>query len=298
MNKSYSSNWILVIGFLSIIILIIVNYNKETINEYIYKQTNKNNYIIANPNQYFIDSDFKFVKNYTDDVNNKEELLNYIYYVINSGETKVNGTCSDEYINCLNDFKEISNNRELLSNLNNYVHPYNSFKYIIFKSNSYGEFIIEIEHTYTEEMINEINLEVDNFIKNNINSTQSTIDKIRVIHDFIINNTDYDENTNDSSKSAYGVFKNKKAVCSGYADAVSIFLNTLGIKNYRVSNDTHIWNLILVNGKWVHLDATWDDPTSNQNIIDYNYFLIDTNKLMSLNDNEHNFDRSVFLEAE
>ena len=100
------------------------------------------------------------------------------------------------------------------------------------------------------------------------------------------------------SKNAYGVFKNKKAVCSGYADAVSIFLNTLGIKNYRVSNDTHIWNLILVNGKWVHLDATWDDPISNQNITSYEYFLIDTNKLISLNDNEHNFDRSVFIEAE
>lgn len=298
MNKSYSSYWILVIGFLSIIILIIVNYNKETINEYIYKYKNKDNYIIANPNQYFIDSDFKFVKNYTDDVNNKEELLNYIYYVINTGEKKANGTCSKEYTNCLNDFKEISNNRELLSNLNNYVHPYNSFKYIIFKSNSYGEFIIEIEHTYNETMINEINLEVDNFMRNNINSNQNTIDKIRIIHDFIINNTDYDENAEDMSKNAYGVFKNKKAVCSGYADAVSIFLNSLGIKNYRVSNDTHIWNLILVNGKWVHLDATWDDPISNQNITSYNYFLIDTNKLISLNDNEHHFDRNVFMEAE
>ena len=156
MNKSYSSNWILVVGFLSIITLIVVNYNKETINEYIYKQTNKDNYIIANPNQYFIDSDFKFVKNYTDDVNNREELLNYIYYVINSGETKVNGSCAKEYTHCLNDFKDISNDRELLSNLNNYVHPYNSFKFIVFKSNSYGEFVIEIEHTYSEEMINEI----------------------------------------------------------------------------------------------------------------------------------------------
>ena len=298
MNKSYSSYWILVVGFLSIAILIFVNFNKETINKQIYKYSNKDNYIIANPNSYFIDSDFKFVKNYTDDVNNKEELLNYIYYVINTGEKKANGTCSEEYIDCLNDFKEISNNTELLSNLNNYVHPYNSFKYIVFKSNSYGEFIIEIEHTYTDEMINEINLEVDNFIRNNISSNLTTTEKIRKVHDYVINNTDYDETASDSSKSAYGVFKNKKAVCSGYADAISIFLNTLGIKNYRVSNDVHIWNLILVNGKWVHLDATWDDPISNQNITSYDYFLIDTNKLISLNDNEHNFDRSIFIEAE
>ena len=298
MNKSYSSNWILVVGFLSIVILFFVNYNKETINKEIYKYKNKDNYVIANPNQYFIDSDFKFVKNYTDDVNNKEELLNYIYYVINTGTKKTNGTCSEEYTDCLNDFKEISNNTELLSNLNNYVHPFNSFKYIVFKSNSYGEFIIEIKHTYTEEMINEINLEVDNFIRNNITSNLTTTEKIRKIHDFIINNTDYDEDANDASKSAYGVFKYKKAVCSGYADAVSIFLNNLGIKNYRISNDQHIWNLVLINGKWVHLDATWDDPTSNQKIIDDRYFLIDTNKLMSYNDNEHNFDKSVFIEAQ
>ena len=56
----------------------------------------------------------------------------------------------------------------------------------------------------------------------------------------------------------------------------------LGIKNYRVSNDEHIWNLILINGKWVHLDATWDDPISIQNITSYEYFLVDTNKLISL----------------
>lgn len=295
--RNKSSNIILFFGFISIILLIYVNTNKDIIAEYIYKNTNNKNYVFATPNEFFIDSDFEFVKNYTDDINNKEELINYIYYVINTGSTFANGSCSDEYTNCLNDFKEITNNAELLSNLNNYVHPYNSFKYIVFKSNSYGEFSIEIEHTYTKEMINEIDIFVNDFIRDNITSNLSTQEKIRKIHDYLINYTDYDETASDESKNAYGLFKNKKAVCSGYSDAVSILLNTLGIKNYRVSNDVHIWNLILVNGKWVHLDATWDDPISNEKITSYNYFLIDTNKLISLNDNNHYFDKGVFIEA-
>lgn len=297
MKKSNGSS-ILIFGFLAIVALIYVNFNKDTIAEFIYKNTNNDNYVFANPNEYFIDSDFLFIKNYTDDIHNKKELINYIYYVINTGSTNANGTCSKEYTNCLNDFKEISNDEELLSNLNNFVHPYNSFKYIVFKSNSYGEFSIEIEHTYTKEMINDINVYVNDYIRDNITSNLSTQEKIRKIHDYIIDNTDYDENASDESKSAYGVFKYRKAVCSGYADAVSIFLNNLGIKNYRVSNDVHIWNLILVNGKWVHLDATWDDPISSGKVTSYSYFLVDTNKLISLNDENHYFDKSIFLEAE
>ena len=52
---------------------------------------------------------------------------------------------------------------------------------------------------------------------------------------------------------------------------MSIYLNTLGIKNYKVASDTHVWNVAYINNKWLHIDLTWDDPVSkdaNGNIID------------------------------
>ena len=63
---------------------------------------------------------------------------------------------------------------------------------------------------------------------------------------------------------------------------MSIFLNKLGIENYKISNKTHIWNLVHINGVWRHLDSTWDDPVSNNNYNRDTYFLITTEELSKL----------------
>ena len=65
----------------------------------------------------------------------------------------------------------------------------------------------------------------------------------------------------------------------------------------QISNDSHIWNLVYVNGKWVHLDATWDDPISEYNANRDTYFLIDTEELTKLDDGTHKFDKNIFSEA-
>ena len=132
----------------------------------------------------------------------------------------------------------------------------------------------------------------------------SAKDKIKAIHDYIINHTDYDtlksnniEDTTYKSNTAYGVLIEGYGICSGYSDAIAIFLNRLGIENYKISNDTHIWNLIYLNGVWVHLDATWDDPVSEFNENRDTYFLISTKTLEKINDGTHTFDKNIYSEA-
>ena len=129
-------------------------------------------------------------------------------------------------------------------------------------------------------------------------------EKIKNIHDFIINNTEYDqlktENIHDTtykSNTAYGVLLQGYGICSGYSDTMAIFLNSLGITNYKISNDTHIWNLVYINGIWRHLDATWDDPISEYNENRDTYFLISYEDLQKLDDKTHNFDKSIYKEA-
>ena len=63
------------------------------------------------------------------------------------------------------------------------------------------------------------------------------------------------------------VFKNKKAVCSGYSELFLEFCNLSGIPCYvasgytRVNNNFepsgHAWNIVFVNGKWQQVDVTW-----------------------------------------
>ena len=292
------------IGILSIFIVTYINFYPDKVKDLIDKYIYKKEYIIAKANDYYLENNYEYLQNYTDDVKNKDELLNYIYYVINTGSDYADGECAKEYANCVKDLSTLANDEAKLSLINNFVHPYNSFKTISFTYNERGEFSLIIEHMYSDEEITEINYVVENKVNELINDTMSSEDKIKTIHDYIINTTEYDtlktKNINDEtykSNTAYGVLIQGYGICSGYSDAISIFLNKLGIKNYKISNDTHIWNLIYLNGVWVHLDATWDDPISEFNENRDTYFLIDYDELLELDDDTHYFDKTIYKEA-
>ena len=255
-------------------------------------------------NSYFVEDYFDYVDNYEGaELHSKKEIVDSIYYLINSGITYSKRYCAKDYDTCYEDMEAISSDTNLLSLLNNYVHPFNSFGSIIF---NFDDNVIEIEikHTYSDDAIKDINAILDDFVEKNINNSMSTKDKIKIIHDYIINNTEYDklktENINDDtyqSNTAYGVLVEKYGICSGYSDTMKLFLDKLNIINYKISNDQHIWNLILLDEEWFHLDLTWDDPISDKNITRDNYFLIDNETLNKLDDDVHYFDKKIFTEA-
>lgn len=296
--------FISILGIISIIFVTIINFYPEEVRNFIDDTFNKKEYIIAKPNNYYLESNFNYIKNYTDDVSNKEELLDYIYYVINTGSDYADGECTIEYTDCVKDLNDIANDEKNLSVINNFVHPYNSFKTISFTYNDRGEFSMIIEHIYTPEEISELNYIIDNKLKELITDNMSNVEKIKSIHDYIIDNTKYDtlktENISDTtykSNTAYGVLMQGYGICSGYSDTMAIFLNKLNIPNYKISNDSHIWNLVYINGLWAHIDATWDDPVSEFNENRDTYFLISTEELNKLNDKTHFFDKQIYKEA-
>jgi len=295
---------ILFFGIISILLVTFINFYPEEFKKTVYNIFNNQEYILASPNEYFIDKNFKYINNYTDDPKNKEELLEYIYYVLNTGSEYADGECDKKYKNCLNDLQILANDETTLSILNNFVHPFNSFSQITFTYNEYGKFSIIIEHIYSEEEIAKINYVVEDIIKNEITDKMTTTEKIKSIHDYIINNTKYDElkskNIQDDtykSNTAYGVFIEGYGICSGYSDAMSILLNKLNIENYKISNNNHIWNLVNVNDVWVHLDATWDDPVSKINQNRDTYFLISNDALEALDDKTHSYNKNIYFEA-
>lgn len=294
----------LTLGIISIIFVSIIHFYPEKVEQFIDTYINKREYIIAKANDYYLENNYSYVTNYTDDVSNKKELLNYIYYVINTGSEYADGACTKEYTDCTKDLQNIADDEDTLTLINNFVHPYNSFKTISFTYNTKGDFSVEVEHVYSKEEITELNYITDDIIKKIITDSMTTSDKIKAIHDYIINNTEYDklksENIKDDtykSNTAYGVLIQGYGICSGYSDTMAIFLNKLNITNYKISNESHIWNLIYVNGLWKHLDATWDDPISEFNSNRDTYFLISYDELVKLNDDTHSFDKNIYKEA-
>ncbi len=151
-------------------------------------------------------------------------------------------------------------------------------------------------------MIVILNYKVDDIIKKNIKETDTLKEKIKKIHDYIIDNTTYDKDRSDKkivnykSDNAYGVLVENYGLCGGYTDAMMLFLEKLNIPNYKIATENHVWNYVKVDDKWLHLDLTWDDPITedDKNILDDSYFLITNEELANLEKEEHNYDINIF----
>lgn len=142
-------------------------------------------------------------------------------------------------------------------------------------------------------------------ITKQVKNTKDEREIIKIIHDYIINNTKYDSDKSDrniekyNSNIAYGPLLQGYGLCGGYTDAMAIFLDYYDIPNYKVISENHIWNAVYLNNKWYHLDLTWDDPVmkDGSNTLEYTFFLITTKELEEQATNQHIFNKSVFSEV-
>ena len=255
-------------------------------------------------NEYFRNYDFTYVQNTKDFIpTNKTDIKNIYYTIVNSGMTNFTFYCPSEYKSCMEDVNEIANNQNIISNINNFVHPYNSFNSLKTEINSLGKISIEVDKVYNEEMIILIDYKINEIYKDIIgNNNFDNTTKIKKIHDYIINNTKYDKDRSDNkiikyqSDNAYGVLIENYGLCGGYTDTMMLFLEKIGIKSIKISTENHVWNYVNLDNKWLHLDLTWDDPISTEgnDILDDTYFLIKDDELSEIEKFEHNYDKSIY----
>ena len=263
---------------------------------------------IEEKNEYYIDYDFIYVKN-TNDFNpkNKQDLINIFYTILNSGWDNFSFYCNKEYKTCKKDINDIINDANILPSINNYVHPFNSYASFSISVNNFGKVNVTIERIYTDEIISVLSKKIKEIESNIITNNMDNKEKIKAVHDYIINNTKYDEekeyteingikNYKNKSNIAYGPLINGKAICGGYTDAMSIMLYNLGIYNFKISNDNHVWNVINIDDKWLNTDLTWDDPLTNtkEDVLTYTFFLKTTDELLLLDTTEHTFNKDFY----
>ena len=231
---------------------------------------------------------------------NLDDIKDIYYTVLNNGWDEFTFYCPKEYENCIDDVKSIANGNSYLALLNNYVHPYNTYvKYNTLLVNN-KEIHLKIDKLYSEEDISYINKKVDEIFDTlNINPNGYKSDNIKKLHNYIIENTHYDSDYRKGdetiSNKANGALETGIALCSGYSDLYAIMLSKLQIPNFRVSNEEHIWNVILNDNKWLHIDVTWDDDERNKNNT-YNFYLISTEELHEKDNDVHAFNIDDYLE--
>lgn len=303
--KKFTINIMVTTGLLFILIGLVL-IRKDDINTIINKYLSPNREtVLTDVNKYYREYDFKFVQNTNDfSPNNYQDLLNIYYTVINSGKDLFTFYCDSEYTNCIDDVSSIANDKGLLSDINNFVHPYNAYSNIETEYDSLGKITIKLTRNYTNDEIDKINKKVDELYKELVTSDNAR-DNIKNVHDYIINNSKYDSNRSDNniveyrSDIAYGPLFDGYAICGGYTDLMQLFLEKMNLKNYRVSSNSHIWNAVEIDGKWYHIDLTWDDPvvSDGKDYLYEDYFLITTHDLLEKEKTQHVFNQNRFLEV-
>lgn len=144
-------------------------------------------------------------------------------------------------------------------------------------------------------------------IKKIINDDMSDAEKAKAIHDYIIINARYDEDAlnefkpeNPDSASPYGFFKNKKCICLGYTLTFQLLtrmsgLDCIVIHSSAYDGEEHGWNMVNIDGKWYHVDVTWDDPIPDNNSILRDSFFCVSDEVMKKT--SHEWDTSKYPNA-
>lgn len=133
--------------------------------------------------------------------------------------------------------------------------------------------------------INEMNDAVDKFISG-IPASLNQYHLEKYVHNAMLDGCSYAVGVQYAEDgweefTAYGALVKGSAVCEGYAHAMCMLLNRVGIECYYANgygeNAPHMWNTVKIDGNWYHLDSTWDD---NENAY-FNYFNLDDSRIQT-----------------
>ncbi len=143
---------------------------------------------------------------------------------------------------------------------------------------------------------------VEAIIKREITEGMTPYRQVLAIHDYIINNARYDmENLRQGtlppeSVSPYGVLIKGLGVCEGYAKAMKLIMDRLGIPclyvTGRANGEGHAWNMVALEGSYYHLDLTWNDPVmpDGSQALRHDYFNV-TDEEIGVS---HSWDRQAY----
>lgn len=150
---------------------------------------------------------------------------------------------------------------------------YNSKSNTILENNS--EFCFQTVGSKEEMQEHEKVHERIRTIANRIVSEDETdFEKTKRIYDFLIDYAEY----RYSEKGIYeqAPFNKYYMDCVGYAEFMNLALNSVGVECFSVHDNTHghVWNMVKIDDKYYHLDATYSDTSSWCDTSRYRYFLV------------------------
>lgn len=128
------------------------------------------------------------------------------------------------------------------------------------------------------------------------NSGKKRIAIVKALHDDLVKRVTYNRNVGEGCTT---IFLKNQGLCDGYSRSMYLMLNMLDIPCHIVvghAKEPHAWNIVqLEHGEWYHVDATWDDPTTEDNShkVIYNYFCLSDAEMRA----DHRWNRKSYPET-
>ncbi len=139
---------------------------------------------------------------------------------------------------------------------------------------------IRQKQTALEQVVNGILAQVD--------PDWSDLEKALFLHDYLATHAQYDETL--QIRDAYTILVEGTGVCQAYTLAYRLLLNRVNITSGTVTSTSlnHIWNILLIDGNWYHVDVTWDDPIEDRlGRVRHAYFCLSENMLKTTEGGKH-----------
>lgn len=117
---------------------------------------------------------------------------------------------------------------------------------------------------------------------------RSETEKLQYVHDFICGNVRYDKLKKEYSHEIIGPLGQGVGVCEGIAKTVKHLCDALGVWCVVALSDNnpekgikyrHTWNVVRIDGRFYHLDATFDNSLSDADGVRYDYYLLSDRQL-------------------
>ncbi|MFC5559767.1 transglutaminase domain-containing protein [Ureibacillus thermophilus] len=158
-------------------------------------------------------------------------------------------------------------------------YDYRSYRYTWKNSGNRAVIDFNVSYFQTKEQLEYVNKRIQEILDDIIDPSMNDHEKVKAVHDYIVLNVKYDTTYNQSHNAAYFALKNGVTMCNGYSMLAYQMLEELGIPvrfiSGRAGKENHVWNLVQLDGKWYHLDVTWDDPSPDEpGRVMYDYYLL------------------------
>ena len=145
-------------------------------------------------------------------------------------------------------------------------------------------------YTSASTYVDSNNAEIIKLSKSLVNENMTDIEKARVIHDWVAGNIEYDYQAYLAGdlglKTASVTLRDKSGLCGGYSFLFAALCRAADIPARVIQGkasgtdewetQSHAWNEVMADGKWIPVDTTWDSGYIQDNqfvgSLSYKYF--------------------------